>query len=256
MGRALNAVALVLIFVCLLLAAWLLSPGGGGASRSLKESASGGGLVGVIAGALATPSRRRAASGPKRPDPAQSPHLVIDTLNLVHWVHGEALRAGRATLTPALIAETVDSTAPTLKARHPGRLVYVLKDRESQLNDEAARAAYKAAAGRSKVWVAVVERYAEPPSTGLPATGEHSERGRDDFYMSVLASRLRCAVLTADRLRDFARFRATVRPFHVYEYTYWRDQPLREYVRPESPAYAKLRKPRTVHPAEYFAGPS
>jgi hypothetical protein len=59
-------------------------------------------------------------------------------------------------------------------------------------------------------------------------------------------------VLTDDRLRDFDRFRATIAPFHTLEYAFWRAAPAREYVRPDAAAYARLRKPRCVRPADYF----
>ena len=183
-------------------------------------------------------------------DFAKSPHLVVDTLNLTHWLCER--RGRRPALTPALIAETIDGTAAALRRRHTGRVMYVLKDRESQFNDEAARDIYRRAAERNKVYVSAAERYADPPA-GIPADpATHSSRGRDDFYMSLLANRHRCAVLTDDRLRDFAEFRTTVPPFHVVEYAFWRDQPLREFIRPEAPAYIRMRKPRMVRPADYF----
>jgi hypothetical protein len=190
------------------------------------------------------------AAGPRRgPDYAKSSHIVVDTLNLVHWL-GRASEPGRA-LTPDLIAEAIDRTAPALLKRHPGRVMYVLKDRESQFNDEAAREVYRRAAERNKVYVLLAERYSDPPK-GVAESPEHSAQGRDDFFIALLAHRWRCAVLTEDRLRDFDRFRATVQPFHVYEFAFWRALPHREFVRPESPAYARLKKPRMVRYAEYF----
>lgn len=203
---------------------------------------------------------RAAVSGggrPPLPDKARSAHLVVDTLNLVHWL-GLASGAPGAPggLTPAVIAEAVDRTAAALKARHPGRVVYVLKDRESTLNTDASRDVYRAAAERNGVYVVVAERYdaAAAPRDGTTAAtrAEHSARGRDDFLTALLAARYRCAVLTDDRLRDFDRFRATVAPFHTLEYAFWRAAPAREYVRPDAAAYARLRKPRCVRPADYF----
>ncbi|HVE12335.1 MAG TPA: hypothetical protein VNI01_02970 [Elusimicrobiota bacterium] len=191
---------------------------------------------------------------PRRP----SGHLVVDTLNLVHWLRArKAAPDGSpggdanpgAPLTPTDIAAAVDATAAALKKKYPGRVIYVLKDRESRFNDESLREVYQAAAQRNQVTVALVERYQDPPA-GAPASADHSARGRDDFYMSVLAQRLGCAVLTADRLRDFAAFRATVAPFQVLEFAYWRRFPSRDYVRPASPAFARLRRPATIHPAE------
>lgn len=233
MAGALLALALwaVAVLACLVLAAWCLG-------RAAPAAA------GTAGGAAGWPRRAR-------PDPAASQHLVVDTLNLVHWL------GGGAPLGPAAIVAAIDATAPALKLRHPGRVVYVLKDRESQFNLEEARALYQAAAARNGVHLAVAERYADPPASAAAASAaaraEHSSRGRDDFYMSVLADRYRCAVLTADRLRDFARFRATIPPFHVYEYSFWQARPAREFIRPDAAAYARLRRPRTVHPRALLA---
>jgi len=196
------------------------------------------------------PARAGALGGARlRAGPAPSPNLVVDTLNLTHW-----LRGGAEPLTPAAIVGAIDATAPALKRRYTGRLMYVLKDRESQFDDDSARDLYRQAAERNGVYVSVASRYADPPAESeRPAAPEHSSKGRDDFYMSILAARYRCAVLTADKLRDFERFRATVPPFRVVEFAYWRRLPAQDYVRPSSTAYAKMRKPVTIHPSAYFS---
>jgi hypothetical protein len=205
------------------------------------------------------------AARPERPRARQKPsHLVVDTLNLAHWLRGRPRAPGAGPtdpapadsapadpgrpLEPADIVAAIDATAATLKKTYPGQLVYVLKDRESRFNEPEQRQAFQAAAQRNQVTVALVERYQDPPAGG-PTAASHSARGRDDFYMSILAHRLRCPVLTADRLRDFADFRAAVPPFHVLEFTHWRAHPARDFVRPASPAYARLRRPATVHPS-------
>lgn len=235
-----NALALIALLMLLILAAWLVR--GGGIARG-DDIAYGG-----------APPRRG-------PDYAASPHIVVDTLNLVHALAEADTSATdtddavamppRPALTPAAIAAVIDRTAPVLRARHPGRVMYVIKDRESQFNTADAREVYRATADRNNVYVYVVERYVDPPS-GVAASAAHSARGRDDFFTALLARRWRCAVLTEDRLRDFDEFRATIQPFHVYEYAYWRRLPEREYVRPEAAAYSRMKKPRMVRTEEYF----
>ena len=245
MKPALAAALLVLVIVCLILAALCLRASPPGASGALAGVAAGLRPSVSAGGALRTSSR---SQSPRRTlDPAKSAHVVVDTLNLVHWLFQEEAK----NLTLALITRAIDATAPTLKLQHPGVIVYVIKDRESKFNDDAARAEYKRAADRNRVHIALTERYPDPPA-GTKPSAEHSAQGRDDFYMSVLARRFRCAVLTADRLKDFDRFRATIPPFHVYEYFFWRDLPHRVYIRPDSPAFAQLRKPRTIHPRDVF----
>jgi len=211
----------------------------------------------ALAAAVLAAPRKVTGGGPRPAGPmgaprarAEPPHLVVDTLNLAHWLRGggpgEATgRAPPTRLTPALIAETIDATAPALLRRYRGRVMYVLKDRDSQFNSEAERSVYRQAAVRNRVYVCAAERYVDPP-TGVAPSREHSAQGRDDFYMALLAWKWRCPVATEDRLRDFARLRATIQPFHVYEWAYWREAPARDFVRPESAAYARVRRPRTV----------
>jgi hypothetical protein len=162
---------------------------------------------------------------------------------------------------PARVEAAIDGAAPRLKLRHPGRVMFVVKDGEGALATPARRAALQAAAARNGVYVYAAERYADPPagsasSRAAAAAGVHSARGRDDFLAAVLAFRWRCPVLTEDRFRDFAEFRATVRPFHVFEFAFWRATPARDFVDPASAAFARLRRPRGVRPAAYGLGPA
>jgi len=224
--RVLGACILVLMFVVIYLAAMSVK-----ALISNREVVHGG------AGARET----RGARAPKK---RASQHVVVDTLNLAHWLSEKPLSVSE-------IIATIDETAPALKKQFSGRVMYVLKDRESRLTSEAAHRAYQDCAERNRVYVIIAEKYADPPS-GNARTAAHSARGRDDFLVSVLADRWRCLALTEDRLRDFREFRQTLQPFHAYEFAYWRDRPAREYFRPESVAYSRLRKPRTASFSEYL----
>jgi hypothetical protein len=206
-------------------------------------------VLGVLMALRASRSYEGGAAKRKTADPRKSPHIVVDTLNLAHWLHTTSKVNKK--MTPELINATIDQTAPILKMSHVGRVMYVVKDRESVFNDEASRQMYDAAAKRNGVYISVVERYEEPPA-GVAPSAEHSARGRDDFYLALLARQWRCAVLTEDRLKDFDRFRATVPPFHVYEYAFWRDAPQRESIRPDSSAYSRLRKPMRIGYETYF----
>jgi len=180
---------------------------------------------------------------------AGSPHLVIDTLNLAHWFNCDA---PKIRITPDVIAKTIDRATPILRARHAGQIMFVLKDRESQFNTTESRKIYRDAAIRNKVHVMVAEKYVDPPK-GVPFSDEHSAKGRDDFYMVVLAHRYRCAIMSADCLMDFKQFRTTIQPFHVVEYVFWRELATRDYIRPDSSGYVRLKKPRTLHPDMYFS---
>jgi hypothetical protein len=180
--------------------------------------------------------------------------LIVDTLNLVHWLRKNK-QAG-APVTTAEIVLAIDKSAPQLRRRYSGAIVYVLKDQESQLNSAETRAQYQAAAERNRVHIACAERSdfaalsaqkaSELASELASAQASHSALGRDDFYMCLQADRYRAAVATGDHLRDFAEFRDKVAPFHTVTFVYWRATPERDFIRPASPAYARLPKPRTV----------
>ena len=178
----------------------------------------------------------------------------MDTLNLAHYLFTTSKKAVQ--LTTAVITATVARTAGALKKRFPGRVVYVVKDKDSAFNAPETRAAYAATAKEFAVSIAVVENYEDPPGrppSGSKRSAPHSARGRDDFYTAILARKLRCGVLTEDRFRDFDEFRATVAPFHVLEYTYWKDVPDREYIDPRSPGYRGLKRPHAIRYAEVLA---
>ena len=180
--------------------------------------------------------------GGARPRATEPAHIVVDTLNLTHWLGKGDLRGAGLTLESVL--STIEKTASVLRAKYPGRVMYVVKDRESVLNDSAARVAYADAAMKHSVYIYAVERYENPPTALLTKSHTHSAKGRDDLYMALLAGRWKCPVLTEDRFRDFDEFRADVGPFHVYEFAFWRALPSRDYVRPS--ALRALKKPRAV----------
>jgi hypothetical protein len=157
-------------------------------------------------------------------------HVVVDTLNLAH-----RLRAGGA----LDVLAAIDATAPRLRRQYPGRVMYVLKDHPHTTDAQLAECA-----GRNRVYIYNATRFAkglEP--AGNPPSESHSAMGRDDHAMGLLAAQYHCAVLTEDRMRDYADFRALLRPYYITEHAFWRDRPARQFVRPESTP--RLRRPPT-----------
>ncbi len=72
------------------------------------------------------------------------------------------------------------------------------------------------------------------------------------FYMSLLAWKHRCGVLTHDRMRDFEQLRGALDPFHVYEYAFWRKLPARDQINPLASAFSRVHKPVRLDYADYF----
>lgn len=188
--------------------------------------------------------------GLRRPArPTQHRHLVVDGLNLMHWLHTLDHGSGRpVALDPAAVAAAIARTAPVFRKalRDPyGLLIYVVKDRDGKLNDGAVRAAYQAAAEKYRVEITSVEQDNDAVERKR-ARAAHAARGRDDFYTCLLAQRYRCAVASEDRLHDFDEFRAQVPPFRTVTFTHNRALPANDFIRPTDSAYARLKRPRMV----------
>lgn len=179
----------------------------------------------------------------------RSSNIVVDTLNLTHW------RVDKKRISFGEILDTIASCAAPLKARYPGTVVFVVKDRDLEFSTQEEQAAYRRAAADNKVAVVVVERYVDPPSSGNNSR-EHGAKGRDDFYMGLLANTYDCAVLTNDRFRDYTTLRHHVKPFHTIEYNYWSEYPKKDFIRPESEGYAKLLRPVVLRPELVFGPPA
>lgn len=203
-------------------------------------------VVNALLGVCGRSAARGAARGARGGAQAPSKNLVVDTLNLAHW-----LRAQSAVMRPvrpldtAEIITAIGRGAAALRARFPGTLTFVLKDQDAALHDSATRAAYQAAAERYRVHIVCAEKYDLPPTprAATRAATAHAAAGRDDFYMCLLARKLRCCIATEDRLRDFAEFRKSVAPFISVSFAYWRALPARDYIRPDAGAFARLRRP-------------
>ena len=177
-----------------------------------------------------------------------SKNIVVDTLNLTHWLKRKQVPS--KTLELCDIISAIDQTAPLLRQRYTDRIIYVTKDRETRDGGaELARTLYKLAAHRNRVYIHLVERYehlAKPQKTE-----KHATLGRDDFYLMMVASRLNCPVLSRDRFRDLADMKGGhLDKFHVYSYTPFTPWPERNYVNPAAADFARLRRPVTVDYSE------
>ena len=255
-------------------------------------------LLLIIAAAVAAATARRGlarggyGAPPRRPAREAAPrHLIIDGLNLIHWLHERDCDSARdcrshrvVDLGPGAVAAAIARTAPVFRKalRDPyGLLIYVIKDRDGTLNESAVRAAYQAAAEKYRVEITSVEQdmgsatvargrdsgaqshAARGRDSGVQShaargrdTGaqSHAARGRDDFYTCLLARRYRCAVASEDRLRDFDEFRAAVPPFRTVTFTHTRALPANDFIRPSDSAYARLKRPRMLRFEQLLQG--
>ena len=186
---------------------------------------------------------------------SKSPNVVVDTLNLAYHVHPAGRAGSGQRIGLCEIIETIDATAPTIREHFRGKVYYVVKDRDSVFNDTRSRDLYQAAAERNRVTVVLTERYMDTQSSWRE-TGEvrhtHQKLGRDDFYIGLLAWKLRCGVLTGDMMRDFNKLKTEVRPFLVYEYDWAKPGSAKmNQVNPGAAEYRRIRAPVRLRYADY-----
>lgn len=172
----------------------------------------------------------------------ESANVVVDTLNLTHVLLEEkqvgapapptdgqsaAKRKQTPKITRCSIAAAIEHAAPILRKKFSGRVIFVLKDRDSSPDgvSPADKAFYKEIAHRLRVGIHIAEKVRveipEWQEVGSPDESLHQKRGRDDFYLGLLAWRFRCGVLTDDRMRDFDQLKTEVRPFRVHIIEPW-----------------------------------
>lgn len=191
--------------------------------------------------AAAAAARARAAKG----------DVVVDTLNLTHHL----MKPGER-ISQCAIVDAIRHSTPILREHFPGMIVYVIKDRDSERNDARAYAIYQDLARDQRVHIHIVERPAsgDHRASWQPSGSDHRTHqalGRDDLYVGLLAWRLRCGALTADRMSDFGRLKTEVAPFVVRAVTPWGTRYETNYVNPGAREYARVRAPTRLDYADY-----
>ena len=215
--------------------------------------------------ASASPRGDLASASPRVRKAMESENVIVDTLNLTHWLLDKTdqdpaaraevfpslaqcaprKRAGqkkkakgttarglrpsdRPRITQCTITEAIEYSAPQLKAQFSGDVIYVIKDRDRTSHDDRTRVLYAMLARRCQVSIHLTERDARDSElrASWQASGNdarsHQTSGRDDFYIGMLAWKLRCAVLTEDRMRDFQELKTEVDPFRVFAIDHWK----------------------------------
>jgi hypothetical protein len=248
--RRLFTLVVLIILVCLL--AIVLATGNSAAKRDARALHTGE-TTATVAETLTEFAPLLLLGGAAQTRKAralESENLVVDTLNLAHWLKR---RAPLKRVETCDILAAIEKTAPILRRSYPGRIIYVTKDRETRaakVDAERLRALYQATARRCKVYVNVVERLPgeeDEPDTRRHRKGKsHAALGRDDFYLIMLAWKYNCPVLSRDRFRDLADMKADLDPFHVYSYSPVKLLPERDFVNPAAAEFRKMRRPASV----------
>lgn len=262
-GIALLVVLLVVVLA--LLVAW----------RNCRHAWRPADLRRALGGAVAKKADMSHIRSPGARARAEKADVVVDTLNLTYRLAENGtlsadadavrdIRAGRR-ISKCTISAAIRHSAPVLREFFPSRVVFVIKDRDTHLSTPHTRPFYARLAREEKVHIHLVERPTGENGTAgaidrAPASwhpsgdtdSSHQQKGRDDFYVGLLAWKMRCGALTDDRMRDFDKLKTEVRPFVVHEISPWTDgRPAKNYVNPGAREYQRVRAPTRLRYADY-----
>jgi hypothetical protein len=171
--------------------------------------------------------------------------IVIDTLNVLYFINGIDMSTHIGT---ELIYKGIEYMAKKIKKFFFGRVMFVIKDKNTLLNNKEEREKYSLLAKKLKIFIYCAEKYNSTvaPNWNKPnwydsklhkqlSENIHSTESRDDLTILILAVKYRCPILSNDNFRDSEEYRATVAPFKVLEYNWFSSKvPIIETYKPEN----------------------
>ena len=169
--------------------------------------------------------------------------LVIDTLNILHYLGMKP--------SDKSIRRTIEKTIPIIRKKYPGRIMYVVKDRDAGHIKDETKKMYESLAKKHMITIASVEKYKEQPNAKDLADHKknkhHAAQGRDDYYALYLATKFNCWVLTNDKFKDAEDFKKNLIPFRAHEYHYHKKDPDQVFIKPKA-ENTRLTRIRRIQP--------
>lgn len=169
-------------------------------------------------------------------------HVIVDTLNLCHWAYNKISRE--------LIVTVIKKASLVLRKLYDDRIMFVFKDRDHGYFDPSDSKFFDALAKETKTYIYVVEKSPLHPDDGK--NKDHWAKGRDDLYISMLAKKWKCSVLSEDRYHGIKEGKVHVKPFYVDVHNYWKADIEREFYKPELFHTMSFKRPKRIPFDEVF----
>lgn len=158
--------------------------------------------------------------------PRNNKHIVVDLLNLVHWY------TQKDKINSNDIRRTINKTAPILRKKYPGTIVYVTKDMDRPGSEDVIDYGKLAVDNQINISLVLKDAPASDFRAPLRDPTAHSAKGRDDFVVGLMCWKLRCNALTNDSMKDFADVKRNASPFFIQEYVWWQEGAKNSYIVP------------------------
>ena len=176
---------------------------------------------------------------------AKIKNIVVDTLNMTYEIHK---KSNSYHITHADILSTIRIVTSKLKPLVSDRIIFVTKTKEKTEFGSNELDSYNALSKELRVYIYIVNKLKEPcKDTFVNIKKSHSTLGRDDFYIMILASKLKCPVLGQDCYRDLENMKfGGLDSFHITRYSPYREFPDNDYVNPAGDEYKNMKPPNII----------
>ena len=153
--------------------------------------------------------------------------IVIDTLNIIYFIYN--YNHNTINITDDNICIGIEYITKKIKKYFPGRIMFIIKDKNTLLNNSKIRDKYKELSKKLKIYIYIAEKYdsQNAPSWKKPTwiiksnANIHSLESRDDLAVILLSKKYKCPILSNDNYTDNYEYRATVAPFKLLEYNWF-----------------------------------
>nr|BBO53973.1 hypothetical protein [Abalone asfa-like virus]BCY04532.1 Histone-like DNA-binding protein [Abalone asfa-like virus] len=167
-------------------------------------------------------------------------NLVIDSLNLTHWLYPE-----KEHICQEDVISMIKTLTPKLRKHYSNKLMFVTKDAENTELTYEQKKQFNTLAHDLKVYIYLAEKLRDVNDKKDPT--QHSYKGRDDFMMTHLGNSLDCAVLTKDSLKDIQELELAVPPFKLSIFSFMSKYPEKMIITPKK-LTSKRKKPVLIWP--------
>ena len=169
-------------------------------------------------------------------------NLIVDTLNMTYEIHK---KSDNYRVSNTDILNTIRIVTDKLKPHISDKLIFVTKTNKKDYKELES---YDNISKELGIYIYVVMALEKPGiNSFVKITKSHSTLGRDDFYIMIMAWKLRCPVLGQDYYRDLKNMKfGDLDSFYVKRYSPYKKFPDRDYVNPTGQEYRRMRAPRVI----------
>lgn len=121
----------------------------------------------------------------------KSPNIIVDTLNIVHWIGFKKVNIEN-------IKTGINFINPQINKKHPGKKIYVIKDPDHSSYSDKEKNELREFSKDKKITIILAEKLESKNIREVL----HQTKGRDDFTLILLADKYQFPILTNDRLKD------------------------------------------------------